>query len=142
MSPRSGEPLGPAELEPFVKRGVAGRVALQAADDAGLAQAYATATAFVFPSLYEGFGIPVLEAFALGTPVVLSDRGSLPEVAEDAAAYFSAESEDSLEATLDRVLGDPEQRRELAERGRLRARAFSWERSAKLLAEAYREVLG
>ncbi len=89
------------------------------------------ATCFVMPSLYEGFGLPVLEAMACGTPVISSDGGSLPEVAGDAALLFPATDAEALAAALVRLLGDAALRRELATRGLAWCRHFSWQRTAQ-----------
>jgi glycosyltransferase involved in cell wall biosynthesis len=86
---------------------------------------------FVFPSLYEGFGLPVLEAMACGTPVVCSNASSLPEVAGDAAVLVDPQDVEGLAAAMERVLGDEELRAELIVRGFEQARKFSWERCAR-----------
>jgi len=86
---------------------------------------------FVFPSLYEGFGLPVLEAMACGTPVVCSNTSSLPEVAEDAAVLVDPLDVEGLAAAIGRVLGDEELRAKLIERGFEQAREFSWDRCAR-----------
>jgi glycosyltransferase involved in cell wall biosynthesis len=99
--------------------------------DADLAGLYAGCSVFCYPSLYEGFGLPVLEAMAAGAPVVTSQVSSLPEVGGDAVAYVSPEDEDSIEAVLERLLRSPEARAELSERGRARAAEYSWERTAR-----------
>jgi glycosyltransferase involved in cell wall biosynthesis len=103
--------------------------------DADLAALYAGCSAFCYPSLYEGFGLPVLEAMAAGAPVVTSDISSLPEVGGDAVAYVSPEDERSIETTLERLLRSPEERAELSRRGRARAAQYSWERTARLMLE-------
>jgi glycosyltransferase involved in cell wall biosynthesis len=86
---------------------------------------------FVFPSLYEGFGLPVLEAMACGTPVVCSNASSLPEVAGDAALMVDPLDVEGLATAMERVLSDEELRAELTERGFKQARKFSWERCAR-----------
>jgi glycosyltransferase involved in cell wall biosynthesis len=86
---------------------------------------------FVFPSLYEGFGLPVLEAMACGAPVVCSNVSSLPEVAGDAAVLIDPLNVEELGAAMARVHGDDELRAELIERGFERARGFSWEKCAR-----------
>ena len=102
---------------------------------------YALADAFVFPSLYEGFGLPLLEAMARGVPVATSDRASLPEVAGSAALCFDPEDTRAMQAAIERLLGDPVEAQRLREAGFERVREFSWERSAELTADAYRRVL-
>lgn len=109
-----------------------------AADLPGL---FSLATVFVFPSLYEGFGLPPLEAMACGAPVLSSNRSSLPEILGDAAHLVDPESEDELAASLIALLGDAERRRELATLGLARARDFSWRRAAQETAAIYNWVL-
>ncbi|HET6509481.1 MAG TPA: glycosyltransferase family 1 protein [Baekduia sp.] len=103
---------------------------------------YALAEVFAFPSLYEGFGLPPLEAMARGVPVLTSDRGSLAEVVGDAALVVDPESVDALAAGLARLLGDGAQRDRLRALGRQRAAGFRWERTAELTAAAYRRTMG
>jgi alpha-1,3-rhamnosyl/mannosyltransferase len=111
--------------------------------DEDLAGLYAASSLFCFPSLYEGFGLPVLEAMAAGAPVLASDASSLPEVGGDAIAYADPRQEGALAAGLERLLRSPEERAALAERGRERAAGFSWSRSAdRLLAELERAAGG
>jgi glycosyltransferase involved in cell wall biosynthesis len=98
---------------------------------------YALATCVVFPSLHEGFGLPVLEALQRGVPVACSDRSSLPEVAGDAALLFDPEDVGAIRTALGRLLGDGALRAELAARGRVQAARFTWERTAELTAESY-----
>jgi glycosyltransferase involved in cell wall biosynthesis len=95
----------------------------------------------VFPSLYEGFGLPVLEAMARGVPVACSDGSSLPEVAGDAALLFDPEDTGAIRAAMERLLADRAERERLARRGRERAAAFTWERTAQLTAAAYARAL-
>jgi glycosyltransferase involved in cell wall biosynthesis len=104
--------------------------------DADLAALYAGCSVFCFPSLYEGFGLPVLEAMASGAPVIASNVSSLPEVGGDAAVYVDPHDDDAIRAALERLLTSPDERTELSERGRRRAAAFSWNSAAeKLVAE-------
>jgi glycosyltransferase involved in cell wall biosynthesis len=102
---------------------------------------WAITEAFVFPSLYEGFGLPVLEAMARGVPVACSDASSLPEVAGDAALMFDPHDRAALAAAIGSLLGDRELRERLRGRGLARAREFTWERTARLTLESYRRAL-
>jgi glycosyltransferase involved in cell wall biosynthesis len=103
---------------------------------------WALSSAFVFPSLYEGFGLPVLEAMARGVPVACSNASSLPEVAGDAALMFDPESADEIARTLRRMLSDAPLRARLAALGRERAKGFTWDRAASLTLESYARALG
>jgi glycosyltransferase involved in cell wall biosynthesis len=98
---------------------------------ADLAVLYQNAAVFVFPSLYEGFGIPVLEAMASGVPVIVANNSSLPEVAGEAALYFDTTDAAALAACLERVMLDETLRSALIEKGRQRAAEFSWQKCAR-----------
>jgi glycosyltransferase involved in cell wall biosynthesis len=102
---------------------------------------YAAADCFVFPSLYEGFGLPVLEAMARGVPVATSGRASLAEVAGDAALRFDPDDEASIAAAIETLLGDEALREQLRAAGRERSSGFTWERAADLTVAAYRRAL-
>jgi len=102
---------------------------------------YRSADLFVFPSLYEGFGIPVLEAMACGTPVVCSRAASLPEVAGDAAEFFDPYNVEDLAAAIERVLECREYQATLRRKGKERAKRFSWDECARRHCEVYREVV-
>jgi glycosyltransferase involved in cell wall biosynthesis len=102
---------------------------------------YAAARCFVFPSLYEGFGLPVLEAMRRGLPVACSDRSSLPEVAGDAALLFDPESPRAIADALERLLGDSALAAELAAAGPFQAARFSWEATARGVLASYRRAL-
>jgi alpha-1,3-rhamnosyl/mannosyltransferase len=112
--------------------------------EADLPALYAAATAFVFPSLYEGFGLPVLEAMACGTPVVCSDASSLPEVAgagQTAAILVDPLDTGALAAAVGRLMPDDALRRELTRRGLAQAAQFSWGRTAQATLEVYRRLV-
>ncbi|MDE5582990.1 MAG: glycosyltransferase family 4 protein [Ruminococcus sp.] len=99
------------------------------------------AVAFVFPSLYEGFGMPPLEAMACGVPVLTSGEASLPEVVGKCAVICNAYSEKSIAKGLLRLYSDKKLRLELSEKGLRRARQFTWEKSAEKLYAVYREII-
>jgi glycosyltransferase involved in cell wall biosynthesis len=101
---------------------------------------YQAADALIFPSLYEGFGLPVLEAMASGTPVVCANRASLPEVAGDAALLADPLDPPALADAVRRVLTDGELRQQLIDRGRTRSRDFTWERAARRTMDVYTSV--
>jgi glycosyltransferase involved in cell wall biosynthesis len=107
-----------------------------------LAALYRMASVFAFPSLYEGFGLPPLEAMASGTPVVTSRISSLPEVVGDGALLVDPYSEEAIAQAIGRILDDEELRRALVERGLLRAASFSWERSVRAIYAGYMKALG
>jgi glycosyltransferase involved in cell wall biosynthesis len=102
---------------------------------------YAAADCFVFPSLYEGFGLPVLEAMTRGVPAATSGRASLAEVAGEAALTFDPEDEASIAAAIESILGDEALRERLRAAGRAQARRFTWGRAAELTVVAYRRAL-
>ncbi|RLC69773.1 MAG: glycosyltransferase family 1 protein [Chloroflexi bacterium] len=105
--------------------------------DEDLPALYNLAEAFVLPSLYEGFGLPPLEAMACGTPVVTSNVSSLPEVVGDAGLMVEPADVESLAAAIERVLEDGGLRREMVQRGLARAKEFTWERAARRLLGVY-----
>jgi glycosyltransferase involved in cell wall biosynthesis len=108
--------------------------------DETLAVLYRLAAVFVFPSLYEGFGLPPLEAMASGTPVVTSNVSSLPEVVGDAAVLVDPNDAESIADGMRRVLTDPVLADSLVERGHARAAEFSWERSVRRIRTIYGEI--
>jgi glycosyltransferase involved in cell wall biosynthesis len=99
---------------------------------------YQGAACFVFPSLYEGFGLPVLEAFACGCPVIVSDNSSLPEVAGDAALYFATGDSGELAEKILTLIENGDLRRRLIEEGKVRLRSFSWEKCARETLELFK----
>ena len=109
--------------------------------DADLPALYTSADVFAFPSLYEGFGIPVLEALACSTPVVCADNSSLPEAAGDAALLADATDPQAFAAALQRLIEDEMLRTELRQRGLRHAARFTWRRSAETLWQTYQQVL-
>lgn len=111
------------------------------ADDADLPTLYSGASAVAVPSLYEGFGLPVLEAMACGVPVLTSNLSSLPEVAGDAALLVDPLDTEAIAAALMRLLSDSALRAELIARGLKRAAGFTWESAAAQLAQVYAQML-
>ncbi|MDO8914929.1 MAG: glycosyltransferase family 1 protein, partial [Coriobacteriia bacterium] len=108
--------------------------------DPELRALYAHAAAFAFPSTYEGYGLPPLEAMALGAPVVCSSAASLPEVVDDAAILFEPGDAADLAASLERVFADSLLARDLRARGRAHAANFTWASAAEATVVVYREV--
>lgn len=103
---------------------------------------YCAADVFVFPSLYEGFGLPVLEAMSCGTPVIAADNSSLPEVVGSAGLLVSAGNAEAWLAALSDIFKTPGRRKELAASGSRQAARFSWQRTAELTCEAYLRFAG
>jgi glycosyltransferase involved in cell wall biosynthesis len=122
------------------ERGLAGRVRLSGyLPDADLPALLSGALAFVFPSLYEGFGMPVLEAMACGAPVLTSTTSSLPEVADDAALLVDPSDTAAIAAGIARLAADGGLRADLYARGLARAAAFTWDRCARETLAVLRE---
>jgi glycosyltransferase involved in cell wall biosynthesis len=111
------------------------------ATDRKLTLLYRRAAAFVFPSLYEGFGMPILEAFACRCPVVLCDTPAMREIAADAGLFFRPNSSSDLAAAVSRILKDQALREDLVERGSQRATRFSWQKTAAETAAVYHRAL-
>jgi glycosyltransferase involved in cell wall biosynthesis len=108
--------------------------------DRQLAACYRCSTAFVLPSLYEGFGLPVIEAMTQGIPIACSNAGALPEVCDDAAVLFDPLSVEGMVDAVDRILDDSSLRQRLSEAGRTRATQFSWKKCAELTRNVYEKV--
>jgi len=115
---------------------------IDAPPDADLAALYNLAAVFVLPSYYEGFGLTVLEAMACGAPTIISDRGSLPEIAGGAALEIDPDDPAELAEAIERVLNDAALQYDLRHKGLDRVKEFSWERCARETLAVYRQVLG
>ena len=131
------------ELEALARElGVSDRVRfVDWVSDADLQGLYRGARAFVLPSFIEGFGLPVLEAMCVGTPVACSERSALKEVAGDAALLFDPGDQRAVTDAVRRVLGDDQLRRRLTAAGRERVREFTWQRTAELTLASYRRAM-
>lgn len=137
-----GPALSPQELALADSLGLAhGQLAREGGGDEILARLYRGAAALVYPSLYEGFGIPPLEAMAAGCPVICSNTSSLPEVVGNAGEYFDPASRDSMAAAMERVLDSASRRQELVQLGRQQLQQFSSERCARETLDIYRSLL-
>ena len=124
------------------RESIGSRVIQRSVGDHELASCYANAAAFVFPSLYEGFGIPIVEAFACGCPALLANASCFPEIAGDAARYFDPQDRESLSSELRTILGDPAVRETMRAKGRARAKELTWEATAEKTLDVYRHVTG
>jgi glycosyltransferase involved in cell wall biosynthesis len=136
-----GGSFSDAELRFFAELGISDRIRYYPAGDAQLATLYRKADAFLFPSLYEGFGIPVIEAFSCECPVVASNTPALMEVAGEAAEYFDPKCLDSLSEAVLRVTSNSRRRAELQSLGKARIAQFSWRDCAIKTAEVYQSIL-
>ncbi len=136
-----GGPLDDDERELLAGLHLTSRVRQVDLSDSDMPGAYADALGFVYPSRYEGFGLPTVEAMSVGCPTILARSSSHPEVGGDAALYFEPGDVDGLVAHLEVVTGDDDVREDLAVRGRARAAGFTWANTARVTAEAYRAAV-
>lgn len=120
---------------------ISDRVISRSGNDRTLAHLYRSAIAYVCPSRYEGFGIPVLEAMSCGCPVASSNVSSLTEVGGDAVSYFSPEDKDSMADAVERIASDAGYRRELIEKGFVQAGKFTWQKAVEQICGVYEEAL-
>lgn len=137
-----GGSFNKAEKRNFEALGIISNIRHVTGDDSVLAGLYRDAHAFVYPSRYEGFGIPLLEAMSLGCPVLCSNASSMPEVVGAAAEMFDPDSEASIVAALEKVLLSEGVRRDLVARGYERVKLFSWEQCADATLAVYAKILG
>ncbi len=134
----TGRALSHAEQELFTKLGIASRVFIKSdVSDEVLDKLYHNARLFLYPSLCEGFGIPILEAWAQRCPVVLSHASCFPEIGGDACAYFNAQSTDELCDTICQLLDNESLRSNLIAKGTERLRMFTWEQTARQTEQTY-----
>lgn len=137
-----GKPFSPEERLFLEKHELAQQVIHRQLSDDELAWAYGQAICLVYPSLYEGFGIPILEAFHNACPTVLSRASCFPEIALDAAIYFEPDRPESLQEALEKIYLDKKLRQKLIERGQKRAQDFSWKKTARATLKVYQSVIG
>jgi glycosyltransferase involved in cell wall biosynthesis len=136
-----GGPLNPEELSLIKSAGVEGKVFQRNADDQALQNYYRHAHLFVYPSLYEGFGMPLLEAMAANCPVVCMKISSMPEVCADAAEYAFPDQPESLQAAIERVAFSSDRAEALRAAGTERLKLFSWTECARQTSEIYKSLL-
>jgi len=135
-------PFNKTESELILKIGVEHRVVHKKIDsDIALANLYRNALCFVFPTLYEGFGIPVIEAFSCGSPVLLSNRSSLPEIGGEAAIYFDPNNTESIQESVKKVIYNKVLAENLRTQGYLQLKKFSWYECANQTINVYMDVL-
>ncbi len=137
----TGRPFGKDEHEMFRSLGIEGSVGQMFVSDGQLRYLYSNADCFVFPSLFEGFGFPVLEAFSAGCPIAMSNTSSLPEIGGDGGLYFDPLSAEDMSDKILQLIDDRTLRDKLTARGREIAGTFTWERTAAQTAEVYRSLL-
>ena len=125
-----GGKFNSAEMSLFASHGISERILYFDINDARLTRLYSKALAFVFPSRYEGFGIPLLEAMSVGCPVVCSNTSSFPEVVGNAGEYFDPTSIDSIRTSVENVLQSSERQSDLTAKGFERCKLFTWEKCA------------
>ena len=126
----------------FDRLGISDKVFQRFIEDGQLPSLFRNALTFVYPSLYEGFGLPILDAFCAGCPVILSNCSCFPEVGGDAALYFDEGDAETLRNHVRALLKDDSMRKTLIERGYARAELFTWEKCAEKTAEVYRRICG
>ncbi len=137
-----GGNFSPAEEVAIKARGLsAGQVFQLAGGDDVLTNLYADAAVFIYPSLCEGFGIPLLEAMSLGCPVACSNTGSFPEVAGRAAEFFDPEEEEDIRRAIEKIVFSPDYRDTLVLTGRERVQKFSWDQCARDTLQVYGKLL-
>lgn len=138
----TGPPFNNDELYFFKKLGIENCMHHAYINDVELACLYDNALAFIFPTMYEGFGLPVLEAFNLGCPVLVSNTSSIKEIGGDAVIYFEPKNAVSIITAVQKVLHDPELRKDLIDKGYEQVKKFSWEKTASETKKVYQQVVG
>jgi glycosyltransferase involved in cell wall biosynthesis len=137
----TGHPFTNEEKTLLDNMNISDRIIHEFATDEKLSELYSKACAFVFPSQYEGFGIPILEAFASNCPAILSNTSSMPEIGGDAAIYFDPYSIEDMRCQIERVITSTTLQNQLIEKGKERVKQFSWEKCAKETMQLYNNLL-
>lgn len=137
----TGSPFYKEEEKLFESLNIQGKIIHIQASDTMLYALYNQAKAFVFPSLYEGFGIPILEAYACYCPAIISDASCFPEIASDAAAYFNPYSETDIADAIANIIYNDTLRTELIHKGQEQLKLYSWEKAALQTKEVYQKVM-
>ncbi len=136
-----GKPFSPSELLQIDKMNLKDRVSVVSGNDEMLMTLYRNASVFVYPSIYEGFGLPLLEAMNCGCPVVCSDASSIPEVAGDAAEYFNPHDIDDIGDAIQKVVSSEHRSKDLRQKGFARSNLFSWQTCAVKTKDVYNSLL-
>jgi glycosyltransferase involved in cell wall biosynthesis len=137
-----GGELGPREILELLNLNIADKVSQIDANDADLANYYRKAACLVYPSLYEGFGLPPVEAMSLNCAVIASSGGSIPEICNGAAEYFDPTNVDSIQQVLEATLADEQQMQKMRLMGLTIAESFTWEKTAVDTIDAYKKIVG
>ena len=136
-----GEDFTPEEEHVFLSKGIQDKMVSITATDSELRCLYHNAVCLIYPSLYEGFGLPILEAFGNRCPVVLTNKSCFPEIAGDAAIYVDGINSDEAAQTVRTLVKDTGKRDEMTEKGIERLKAFSWENAVDGTIDAYKEAI-
>lgn len=129
------------EYKLLTSLGILKNVIQMSVNDEQLGYLYKNAEVFVYPSLYEGFGIPILEAFNFNCPVALSNTSCFPEIAGECAEYFDPNNIDDIQRAIEKIIYDKEYREYLIDKGMKRNKEFSWEKTGKRYNDIYRSLL-
>lgn len=131
----------PNEIEFFTELGIKDKVIFAGSDDGSIATAYRNALALVSPTYYEGFNIPIVEAFTASCPVIAANSGPSPEVGGDAAEYFEPKDLESMKSTIEKVIYNDQLRKTMISKGLERAKQFSWEKTAQQTQSLYESIV-
>lgn len=136
-----GEPFNKDEVENLRSLHILEKTIAVSVDEKQLNNLFSNAVAFVYPSLYEGFGMPILEAFSNNCPVCLSHKSSLPEIAGDAAVYFDPNNEGSIEEAIKKIIYNTDFSQKLITKGVNRLKSFSWEKTVEQTIDSYKKAV-